>query len=62
MKLWLAKVGKLDACIRPLFANSVTYILDCQFVVNLHHMGIGDLAELAETAEMVEMMDSSCTV
>ena len=26
MKLWLVKVGKLDACIRPLFANSVTYI------------------------------------
>ena len=26
MKLWLVKVGKLDACIRSLFANSVTYI------------------------------------
>ena len=25
MKLWLVKVVKLDACIRPLFANSVTY-------------------------------------
>ena len=25
MKLWLIKVGKLDACIRPLFANSVIY-------------------------------------
>ena len=25
MKLWFVKVGKLDACIRPLFANSVTY-------------------------------------
>ena len=24
MKLCLIKVGKLDACIRPLFANSVT--------------------------------------
>ena len=26
MKLWVVKVGKLDACIRPLFANSVTFI------------------------------------
>ena len=25
MKLCLVKVGKSDACIRPLFANSVTY-------------------------------------
>ena len=25
MKLWLVKVGKSDACIRPLFTNSVTY-------------------------------------
>ena len=25
MKLWLIKFGKLDACIRPYFANSVTY-------------------------------------
>ena len=25
MKLCLVKVEKLDACIRPLFANSVTY-------------------------------------
>ena len=24
MKLWFVKVGKLDVCIRPLFANSVT--------------------------------------
>ena len=29
MKLWLVKVGKLDACIRPLFANSVTYTVCC---------------------------------
>ena len=28
MKLWLVKVGKLDACIRPLFANSVTYVTE----------------------------------
>ena len=27
MKLCLIKVGKLDECIRPLFANSVTYVL-----------------------------------
>ena len=27
MKLCLVKVGKLDACIRPLFANSVTYTM-----------------------------------
>ena len=26
MKLWLLKFEKLDACIRLLFANSVTYI------------------------------------
>ena len=26
MKLWLTKVGKSDACIRPLFVNSVTVI------------------------------------
>ena len=26
MKLCLVKVGKSDACIRPLFANSVTYM------------------------------------
>ena len=26
MKLRLVEVGKLDACIRPLFANSVTYL------------------------------------
>ena len=26
MKLCLIKVAKLDACIRPLFANTVTYI------------------------------------
>ena len=25
MKLYLIKVGKSDACIRPLFANLVTY-------------------------------------
>ena len=26
MKLCLVKVGKSDACIRPLFTNSVTYM------------------------------------
>ena len=39
MKLWLVKVGTLDACIRPLFANSVTYMHICmlaQPIANIH--------------------------
>ena len=35
MKLWLVKVGKLDACIRPLFANSVTYVQ--YYIIVLFH-------------------------
>ena len=38
MKLCLVKVGKSDACTRPLFANSVTYILIATYMHshNLH--------------------------
>ena len=26
MKLWLVKVGKSDVCIKPLFANLITFV------------------------------------
>ena len=41
MKLWLVKVGKSDACIRPLFANLITnYIASC--VISEYTFGNND--------------------
>ena len=61
MKLWLIKFGKLDECIRPLFANSVTYVTywmphTFEFcITRFNIMGIQDYEYSSDVSLLVEM-------